>query len=726
MKRIEKNIIYFGCGIMLISLFGCMTKIPPKQENPYFGYVHCKSIENDKKVNSSKIAAQIERYKKEIAKSELNLRRASRPSKSDEKVESWKRYSKKLKAPIRIFEQQWKGSANGLKKKKMATLVEYWGRNKRRLEFRGNEVLKSWSDELIDAEMLHARKYEARAKLLRNQINNFKQLLNYEKAIGLLGELENYENIGSYEDKLRDEAAKYWITTIENGRQEAEDFSSDLQEDTLTDLYGKTKKYEKLCARRPRDFREVRQNTVDDLGNNWRRQIEDLGEKKQYWGAYQFALKRVNTFRNNENYGEGYWLILRNSIDSGYNTILPVAINHFADKAGEKLGQDLYGAAFIYCCMAIEMYDFCRFSDFDAESEAQGWNDNVTSLSDVLEREIKDQLSRRLIIYDFEYDKLRIASKVRDICMGKYKEGNTFAWGLDVLKDIELATDKSLSPLVSSKDYVVTWSRADYRVKELRDRKLGSEIFKRKTDRIALIDNPNRKKKASPWYKYKQVKAQAVDWYQKEELERRNTVSFDVLVSCRHNDVNIKLFKRSGDLQSLINEKCIIKVREYGPEMRNQGVLYHAPDKADRQIKIDPTPPSRTPEPPSEKEIENQIKGAIPKLLDKELEVLIARYPVDLLAESLAKLDSMSISSDEHSNTMGEVLLYVSKLSEISAAKRPEADRGYIWLHRRNQINENLKLWCDTRWSQNDKVVLRELSDLWSKCIMIDSELDGE
>lgn len=719
-------------GLMMVIMAGC-TSAPKSPENPYLGYMYFRSIEGEKSFAKAGGDQKLKGYGEQIAEEVFQQRRNQFGDVYNEKsLKKMEEYVALLEQPITIEEEQWKSAAAGLTKKENQALSAYWSANQP-FSIDGSKILLDWGSALDNARA-QLQVDRGIAKGLELDVDRLRDENRFRNALTKAEELRPYkaEAAAQLVEDIKRDAVDYWVTKrlleIEGLRKAA--VYDGAHEKQIQNLY------EAICEDvnafgHREDFNGVFAGWQDLLGENWRLRIETMGDSKQYWEAYELARDRYRDYVDNVDFAKSYREGLNRKLNKGYIRILDNAIRHYSDEASNACKLKNYdGKAFVYCCMAKEMYDFIIVAGWGAYAgdDAETW---YKRLSDLEEKELIPALTarvaRRLVIQDFDLDILGLSKKFRQSSLEKYAFGNNYAWAMEVvtakgaLKQYEDG-DRQAEP----QDYLVEWSRADFNVKG----KYGTPIPKTeyvKTGRIRLIENPRdmRKDKNSEFYKLKQVKVQEVDQYSLIETVRGIDLSCNMDVFCSHHG-------SKEMLQLPITEEGIESINEKFSHVTNitatcslQNVLsmvkYYGPDTYNNAIPQDEPPSNHIVNIPDEDEFKDALSVTIIKDLNNELERLISLYPIELLP------DAVNDKSSRYLDSLGTVLFYVMNLSSTEASRRESAGKGYEWLHLRDQITENMKQWCGPgeRWAAAGNSEKAAMMSLWSECVESANELDG-
>ena len=722
--------IFFSVWVLLfVLLVGCTT-VPKTPKDPYLGYVYNQSIKGDTNFKQDGVESALKGYKEQIASEVLEKRRKNyKAYDKDKSLDKTKRYIRLLEEPISIEVEQWERAVDdSLSKKEKKALLAYWEANKP-LSINGSKSLSDWSIVLLGIRTQYKIDKD-KAKGIESKIKSLRKGKYFRDALEQVDELRPYKPMqaDALKESLKKDASDYWVSVrmSEIGELRSAKVYDDEHEQQVLALYAKLCDDARVFGNR-KDFNGVFTGWVDLLGENWRKRIVKKGESKEYWEAYEFARERyrgyVDTLKYDKSYREG----LRLKIGKGYLEILDNAIRNYSDLASNayKL-KSLSGKAYVYCCMAKEMYDFATVANLGYNEKTETWYKRSSELEkNELVTPLGSRVARRLVIYDFELDMLGLSKIFRHSCLEKYASGNNHALGLEVITDkVSLAQLEDGSLPVEPNDYVVKWSRADFKVKGRYGTPIPKTAYVR-TDRIKLVDNPFRKDKSSEFYKLKQVKCQEVDQYSLIESVRGIDLSCNMDVSCLHRGLKETL--KLTETESIINENAnkyrIITNITATCSLENvfSKKEYYSPDQHNNAIPQDDIPSNHVINLPGEDEFKDALTVSIIQDLENELESLIDMYPIDLLADT--DRDALS----KYLDSLGTVLFYVANLSSTDAAKRESAGEGYEWLHLRDQIADDTKKWCGEgeRWAAigaDEKMIMRSL---WEECIKVGTEQDG-
>lgn len=728
MDRKNKRFIFLIWVGFFALLTGCTTKPKPpeKLSNSYQGYVYYKALKGHDGFKQENIPGWLKVSMERVASEEFEQRKAQFSGVIQDKSLQRKRdYIKDLEEPISIQEDRWtKGSDVSLSKKEREIVENYWDAN-RPIRFKGDEVSDDWALELINVRRQLVADEETAAEW-EQKIDALRKQQQFRDAIAMV------ENLRPYEAERADElvsslnlaAAVYWagqrkLQLGELRDAEAYDLAHEkkvvaLYDEILNDIeeFGHEVKFNGALS----DWQDL-------LGENWRKQIVIMGEGKKYWEAYEFSKARYERYVDTSKFDESYREGLRLKIGKGYLTILDNAIRHYSDQATSAYTKSLTGEAYVYCCMAKEMYDFTTVATLGYHEESETWFNMISELEEKeLVPALNARVARRLVVLDFDMDILGLSKVFRQACVEKYVPGNDVAWGLEIVtKAGELGKIKDGDDAVDPDEYVVEWSRSDFKVQV----QVGNPVQRIeyvKTANVRLVDNPGRRDKSSEFYKLKQVKAQEVDQWSIIEMSRGIDLSCNMDVSCWHRESKNTLqltgteksIKNINDnFSNVTNSTCLLM----GPGAKT---LYYTPDTPNNTILPDEPPQNKITEIPDEDKIKELLTGSIIIDLDRELGQLVGMYPIDLLG------DTARDGSSEYLDALGTVLFYVVKLSSTEASMTESAGMGYEWLHLRDQVAANMTKWCGPgeRWDALPIDKKTMLNSFWEECIKVGKDLD--
>ena len=722
----KKMGVFFSAGVLLLLavLTGC-TSAPRQPENPYLGYIYYRAIKDNPDFKQDGVSSQLGKYEQKIATLEFQKRQNQFGGiQKETSLEKIGAYIKALEQPIVIEKAQWQGAADqGLKKKEKKAVEAYWAA-KQPISFSGNKVLTQWGDTLDNVRAQRgadARKAADAEKV----IEDLRHENRYRQALAKVEVLRPYKpaEARALVEDLKKEASAYWAGQREaelDGLKAARPYDG-AHEQRVMALFDKVNEDVNAFGHREA-FNRVYNEWMALLGENWRTRIVQMGADKEYWEAYGFVWKRYHEYVDAERYDDDYRKGLKLAINKGYLEILDNAIRYYADVASKDAFNKGHGKAYVYCCMAKEMYDFATVAGTDyAGDDAEMWYKRITDLEkDELVPALDARVARRLVVHDFERgmpDTLGLPNKLRESCVKKYVPGNNQAWGLEVVTNkVTLAQLENGSLPVQPDDYVVKWNRADFKIKAMRGH--TKQTYINVHNRFTLVDNPDkfRKDKTSKFYKLKQIKAQVVDQYSILETPIEVDLSCEVEAFCRHREAEERL---ETPLTDKLVEKTIdvykgatdVEVTCAYPNFP-PGTKYFRPDQPENTIPQVDAPQSNRVDLLEEDWFEKTVPMAITEDLVNGLDSMVKMYPVELLAD--AALDEPG----EYLNTLGTVLYYVAKLSEKEAATKESAGFGYKWLHLRDQIDHNMKKWCGIggRWGDYSGET-KVLKSLWEECI---------
>lgn len=721
--------IFFSVWVLLIVLLAGCSTVPKKPGNPYLGYVYLRSLEGDTDYEQEGIESRLKGYTEQIASEEFNRRKNQFLGIQNEKsLDRMKKYVALLEQPIIIEESRWKGEADSLGKKEKKALEAYWESNKP-FSLDGSKILTEWGSALSNAKvqiLVDTRNVNG----LESDIARLRKEKRFQEALTKVEGLRPYDSRHADEltRSLKEEAANYWA-----GRRMQEivelrevEVYDGLHEQRILGLYSRICDDVSVFGHRE-SFNGVFAAWQELLGENWRKRIVKMGEDKAYWEAYGFARERYRDYVDAIRFDKAYREGLRLKIGKGYLEILDNAIRYYSDLASNAYKvKGLGGTAYVYCCMAKEMYDFITVANLGYHKGAETWFGRVSALEKgELLPVLESRVARRLVIQDFERDDLGLAKKFRQACKEKYAPGNNHAYGLEVITDkVALAQSASGTLPVAPSDYVVEWSRAEFEVKR-RQGEGTPEVKFVKTDRIKVIDNPFRKDKSSPFYKMKQVKAQEVDQYTLINTDKRVDILCNMDVSCLHRGNKEMLKMQKTDRLVKETQARLGKVTSVTSTCSLPNVLskmeYYPAEQNNDAIPLDVVPTNQIVSIPEEDWFEDYFSKTIVEDLDAELEGVIDMYPIELLT------DASPDAQAEYLDALGAVLFYVVNLSSAEAAMQESAGRGYQWLHLRDKVAENTKEWSRVggRWKAAKEEDKRLLRSLWEECINRSKEQDG-
>ncbi|MDF7823021.1 hypothetical protein P4B35_03280 [Pontiellaceae bacterium B12227] len=716
--------------VLVVLLAGCGSlKVPEPQNDPYLGYVLTRSLQDNAKFKREAVTSQMQGYMEQIAEQEFQRRNKQfRGIQTEKSLKKMEEYVELLSKPVFIEMNQWKGAADrSMGKKERRALEAFWNENKP-FSFSGSEALDEWGNELATVKsQLEIDKRKANE--MEMDIVRLRREKRFRNAMVKVDELRPYKSAYATElmAETKREAADHWIKQrlMEiAGLQRVEIYDS-AHEQQVLDLYDGICDDVDSFGHRD-DFNSVFAGWQDLLGENWRRRIVEMGDQKQYWAAYNLAWDRFHTYVDTKRYAKSYRDGLNQALNRGYIRILDNAIRHYSTLASNasKL-KNLNGKAFVYSCMAKEMYDFIIVAGWGAYAgdDAETWYKRLSDLeTKVLLPTLDERVARRVVIQHFDLDVLGLSERFRQACLDKYVPGNNHAWGLDIVTDkVTLVRFEEGELIPESDDYLIQWNRAEFEV----NRTYGNPKTKSasiKTDRIRLIENEDRKNKSSKFYKLKQIWEQEVDLYSLTEQVNGADVLCKMDVLCRHQDAdNMFKLKVTNEMSEQVNRRLnSVTMVDATLFLEDAKKEYYSSEQDKDTIPRDDVPQDSGVPIPTEDSLEKQFSDFILKDLDGELEQLIDMYPVELLTGSKQK------ESDEYLDTLGTVLFYIAKISSADAAGQ-EAAGKYEWLHLKDQIAENAKAWCGPtgRWyiaGNDEKNILRSL---WKECVNVGNEQDG-
>lgn len=725
----NKGILFLVWVGLFALLTGCTTKTKPpeKLSSSYQGYVYYKALNGTDGFKQDNIPGWLKDSMEKVASEEFEQRKArfSAVIVQNKSLKKKRDYISELEEPVNIKEEHWKrGSEESLSSKELKIVQSYWDKN-RPISFKGDDVSDEWALELINVQRQLDDDEETSEKWAQ-KIDDLRKEKQFREAIAQVENLRPYEAERADElvKTLNVEAAVYWAgqRMLQLGELRDTELYDHAHEKKVVALYDKILNDIDDFGHEEK-FNGALSHWQDLLGENWRKQIVKMGDGKAYWEAYEFARARYNEYVDASKFDESYREGLRLKIGKGYLTILDNAIRHFSDQATSAYTKSLPGEAYVYCCMAKEMYDFTTVANLGYNEDSETWFNMISELEEKeLVPALDSRVARRLVVLDFDMDILGLSKVFRQACEEKYAPGNDYAWGLEIVtKAVPLAQFEEGEITLELDDYMVEWSRSDFKVKV----QVGHPVQRIeyvKTDKVMLVDNPFRKDKTSEFYKLKQVNAQAVDQYSIIDMSRGIDLSCNMDVLCRHQGSKqpLELSRTENSIKNIndnfsnvTNSTCLLM----GPGAKTE---YYAPDKPNNTMPRDEVPKNQITEIPDEDELKELLSGSIIKDLNRELGQLVAMYPIELLGGT-AKDDS-----SEYLNTLGTVLFYTVKLSSTAADMTESAGMGYEWLHLRDQAAVNMKKWCGLgeRWEAlpiDEKVML---SSFWEECIKIGIEQD--
>jgi hypothetical protein len=725
----NKGIFFSVLVLLFVMLVGCATK-KIKFDNPYLGYMHARAKVGDKKYEQEGIDALLKGYQEQIAKEEFDRRNKPFAKIFDDKsLDRMEKYVALLEEPVSIDEKQWKGDLErSLNKRERKTIIAYWESNCP-ISFDGSEVLYDWSYLLANAkQQLFTDK--TKAAELEQAIDGLRIDHRYRDALVKTKELQPYRSGKAAEltEKLKKEAADYWVgkrLSEIHVLREAKPYDA-AHEQQVLNLFAKINADVDAFGHRE-VFNGVYNEWMDLLGDNWRSRIVKMGDSKLYWDAYQFAWTRYRDNVATVKFAEAYRKGLKLAINKGYLEILDNGVRYYATLASSAHTKGQSGKAYVYCCMAKEMYDFNAVAGIDyAGDDAETWYKRISELEkNELLPALGSRVSRRLVIHDFELDAEGLSKKLRKACQKKYVPGNNHAWGLEVVVDkVTLAQLEADTRLVRPEDYAIKWSNAEIDVRVKQEPSVQRTAFVR-TDQINLVDNPFRRDKTSEFYKLKQVKAQKVALYSLIDTQLGLDLSCDMKAAWQYRGQSKPLGLRGTESKvqeynkaygSGINTTSNLLLPNVSEEMK-----YYLPDIPNNKIPRDDIPENKRFILPEEDRIKAGLVNDVIEDLVEELERLVDIYPVELLT------GADSNDPDKYLDSVGTVLFYIAKLSETDAAKREAAGKGYEWLPVRDQIAKNMNEWCGMgeRWAAARPDQKTIMKSLWDECVRVGNEQGG-
>lgn len=726
MNRTTKKTTRCAVIILFFWLTACVAKPPPKHDNFYLGYVYCKAVETyDKKADRQTLQTlrqQGKEYEQSIASAELKKRMAKKPEAAVQQLDSWSNYVEELKCPVIITERQCLTGSQAVKEKESGWIREYWQGNRDGLVLDGKAVSGEWGRELKDAE-LYLGSLKAGQGQAMQRLNDCLQKKEYDTALDLLPELQSYGDISAFKDGVREKAVSYWVGSVKDELEKAKTLALTPREDLLASLFVKIGQYTQKSGRADR-FSQVLQETAEALGATWQKQIISLGEERQYWKAHELLLKKVQLLNLYTPYGDS----LLQSMGIGYNQILSGAMQYYADLANSRLSEDLYGCAYIFSCMAAQMYDACDLPrilspavtrDINRSAEAQQWRKNHADLVADIEKSIQRLLSRRLIIHDFESDSRQMAGKIRKECLRRYgRPGNDLAWALSVTEGDPGTAEKAQASGLDEQDFSISGVVSHYAVEQVMDKTTTQGVLQVGSEIINKIPNPNYDIEGLPFSDSRTVWSQQVLLYPWRKIERRKKVSVDIQATCdRAGGKSLELYSlkkefRDNELKSTIHTEDIV--------YDNLQLLPQLKLDLDRSKLPVQSRPANTQTPLSDDiQIYNEVDGIVISNFLAALDNLVVQYPIELLAGGGQGGIRPDETPDGKCNRLGIVLMYCNKLSEGGLETNYLSGKEFQWIHRQSQITLNIDKWSSERWPKPSNSILKGpdgISNLWKKC----------
>jgi len=722
----KKGFFFSVCVLLLLVVLAGCTSAPKQPGNPYLGYVYYRAIEGDTNFKQDEVGSQLRKYELEIASLEFKKRQNQfRGIQKERSLEKTKAYIKALERPIVIEKAKWQGALDrSLKKKGKKAAEAYWAAN-HPISFSGSKALAEWRDALDNVRA--QRGADARkAAEAEKEIEDLRRENRYRQALAKVELLRPYKptEAGALVESVKKEASAYWVEQREaelDGLEAARPYDS-AHEQRVMAWFAKVNEDVNAFGHREA-FNGVYNGWMALLGENWRTRIVQLGAEKEYWEAYGFVWDRYHEYVDTVRFADTYRKGLKLAINKGYLEILDNAVRYYADMASKNAFKKGHGKAYVYCCMAKQMYDFVTVAGIDyAGEEAEKQYQRITDLvNGELVPALDARVARRLAILDFGLDAEGMASSLREECLERFNTpGNDLAWGLEVVVDkVALAQIEKGDLPIEPEDIVVECANADdIEVKVTQEPPSQRTAFV-KTDKVKMVDNPDefRKDKTSKFYKDKKRWAQEVSLYSLIDTKLSLDLSCDIQVSCRHRRVQ-------ETLGLPVTEAAVEQYNTiYGSGTNTDSRLLLPNVSEEMKYYTEDTPrnailPDKIPHPvkfslPEEDRVKAALVATIVTDLADELQSLIVRYPVELLEDAALE------DPGDYLNTLGTVLYYVAKLSEEEAAKRDSAGFNYEWLHLRDQIDFNMKTWCEfgDRWGDYSGEA-KVLKSLWEECII--------
>ena len=706
------------CVAIAFLLTSCVTNIR-EQADPYFGYVYINSMRD--KMDPTEFSRLQEIYRRQIAQNEYDALKKVGPSKDSKFIADWKLYYEKLDENIKISEPDWDVAGYEMKPKELSQLRNRWVSLQDELSFRGSDYCEEWKIELSRVSNQKLQ-YSGEAQKLVSGISSCIEEGNYLKAVEHAAELEQYMVVDS---KIREKARKFWRKKIEEGLNAAEKVKNlSAQEELLLSFNHYILEREKYFDGDDALAR-CSDDVVESIGLNWCEQIRGYGKSGKYRKAYKFVLDRFNQYSEETSELGPHWSRLRGVIGNAYdgNDVLIAAIRHYGDAGSTELGQNP-GLAYIYLCAAEEMLDLrVRLGIDDVRLSAEGaeWVEKIFgsgSLKKKVVEEIERQMSRKLIVLDAEpgCDLPEIDKKLRESLEDVFGSGNSNAWALVV-------SQEPLRDLIktNSQDYVVRFKNIqlelNYRYKDE-----TSEVRRRLgLGDNAIIENPFKKDKSSPYRGEKTIIEQVVQYYIKsEKVEWYTYEKADIAVALFCGSTEQPLI--NGTSATLKGQRACkdYKSVQYTPT-RTEKCYYHINESAVvDEHGFDNTASALL----SKSEVyENFCNDVVHSVLAVKLIDMISQYPAICCRDALA--DKKSGGGEvPYYNELGKVLLYAVRLSGNEAElTNPE---GYEWYHLRDAVQNNSAVWCESRWAEFNAETKDVLSNLWGTCAQFveDSEDD--
>jgi hypothetical protein len=685
---------------MLLMLAGCGTITPVQHENPYFGYVYCEMmLAENQKVDFAAFDRALRGYKKAIADDRLTRMKAARPADDEKRISERSKYVQLLDTPIQLKREQWEEGAKALNEKERRRLLSFWDRSADKMVFSASEFSLLWEREMADARLRLSELERERETALR-KLEGFRRDNRFFDAIDILPLIKTFGVVGRLETEVRSDAVTYWLGEVNNALSGAMSLSGAAREEVLAKTYTDLLRYREKSGWADR-FSQVLNETVTLLGDNWRERIELKGQAKDFWGAYLLAREKLAVAR--KDYAP-YMESLIENMSRGYVDVLKRSLRHYLGRANKSFSEDLYGVAYVSCCMALEMTDFLPMAGLQPDADILQLRANVETLIEDSEQRVEDYLSRKLVIRDFDFDQRGMAKKVRAAAARRYEvPGNDLVWAVSVAPDEdETARDR---------DYELSGIVSDYTVERIPEVFSPMQSYERGTESMQLVSNPNYKQKGLPFSESKLIWQQRVDLYPVNIVAARKKISVDLSASCAYKgNVAQEVFVLRREMADAeLKSKIEGRFKQYGqPSPSPQFRLNSEKDK----LIVDPLPQNERDNLSGDSEINREMDTLIVDGILEGMDRVFFAYPVELLNDSR----SLRESAESRCDRLGLFLMYCEQLSGSEISSHPLASSGLVWLHKKDVIQKNIEAWLEKRWNVSGDTK-QEISHLWDECL---------
>lgn len=721
---------------LALFLSGCATSLHEAHfTDPRLGYLQQGVLNQAQK--------QAE-YASQIAEQEFAVRKKEEPPSASRQLAGWQKYRQTLAAPISVPADIFSSVEEGKNVGGIRQLEEYIKKDPNVLQISGEMYSAGWRESLsrttekVNQLQSDLTNYEERANgaIISGNYSNAVKYLQF--ALEIIPESTGLkEKITSCQQKKHEKEIEEFILDfarnqlspivefqkINYGQEQSSqsiidqcqqkiETAQQLLDQKRTNLISSasTDQYLAACLHKFEGRLQDDQVQLDVLRlNSWKEIIRLAKKHNAFWTGYQATVKQLSFIRE---LPQTRRMMLHQGLGEAYAMMLPAAMEYYMANANTSYAYDRYGVAFALCQMVLEMAELNAEEQFPFVKESVTWTKRANETTQDVIKKLATHLARQLIVVDFSPQNTEgvedLAYRLRTALNKKYEKPNDLVWGLTVPRLRHLSENSEKR----QQDYFIYGEVRECSVTALPAEEISNAILPVGRTNITLAPNPLYGLVSG---EPKMVYSQDVYCFHALRLQHRRIAEAKIELTYDFGEAkNAELFNLEA---SFPNDKIPLNNVQFADE----AIVYEQPFIGERrlakelnQLSPDQWPRSITSKISSDKEIKKAILEYSYGESLKKIDQLVARYPVDVLLKKALSCGKNGQQLEE-ADYLGQCILYCYKLTD--GGLTPDENKDTSWAFHRKIIQDNIALWSQTRWAEQDEQIKGVLAKLWENSV---------